>query len=49
MLSAASAAVTRLTEIVANIDTYTTAQLKAALHDMAQYERALIKIVARQV
>ena len=47
--AAAAAAVTRLTAIIANVDTYTTAQLKEALKDIAQYERALIRIVARQV
>ena len=49
MLAAATAAVTRLTEIITNIDTYTTAQLKAALQDVARYERALVKVVARMV
>ena len=49
MLAAAQAAVTRLNAIISNIDTYTTAQLKTALQDVATYERALIKIVARQV
>lgn len=47
--AAAQAAVTRLTAIIANVDTYTTAQLKTALQDVAQYERAIIKIVARTI
>ena len=49
MIAAATSAVARLTEIVANIDSYTTAQLKTALQDIAQYERSLIRIVARSV
>ena len=49
MIAAATNAVARLTEIVQNIDSYTTAQLKTALQDVAQYERALVKIVARMV
>lgn len=47
--AAATAAVTRLNDIIANVDTYTNAQLKTALHDMAQYERALVKVVARSL
>jgi hypothetical protein len=49
ILAAAQAAVTRLNAIIANIDGYNTAQLKTALQDVAQYERSLIRIVARQV
>ena len=49
VVAAATAAVTRLTAIIANVDGYNTAQLKTALQDVATYERALIKIVARQV
>lgn len=45
-LAAAKNAVVRLNDIIANIDTYTTPQLKAALKDIATYERALIRIVA---
>lgn len=47
--AAAQAAMTRLSSIITNIDSYTTPQLKDALKDVAQYERALIKIVARMV
>lgn len=47
--AAAAAAVARLTDIIANIDVYSTEQLKTALHDMAQYERALVKVVARSL
>lgn len=43
----AIAAVARLTDIITNAGAYTTAELRAALQDMAQYERALIRIVAR--
>lgn len=44
-IEAAKAAVARLQQIEANIDAATTAQLKAALKDMARYERHLIRIV----
>lgn len=44
-IEAAKAAVARLQQIEANIDAATTAQLKAALKDIATYERHLIRIV----
>ena len=49
LLTQAIAAVTRLTDIITNINSYNTAQLKTALEDVAKYERSLIKIVARMV
>ena len=45
-IAAAKAAVTRLNQIIAGIDAATTAQIKTAIADMANYERHLIKLVA---
>jgi len=45
-IAAAKNAVIRLNEIIANVDTATTAQLKTALKDVATYEKHLIKLVA---
>ena len=43
LLAQAAAAVTRLDAIVATTGTMTTAQLTAAIKDMAKYEKAIIK------
>lgn len=48
-IAAAKNAVARLNAIITDIDGYTTAQLKAALKDIATYERALIRIVAGSI
>lgn len=48
-IQAAKAAVANLNVIIANADTATTAQLRQGLKDMAQYEKALIRIVAGEV
>ena len=45
-IAAAKTAVARLNDIIANVDTATTGQLKAALKDVATYEKHLIKLVA---
>ena len=45
-IAAAKTAVTRLNQIITNIDAATTAQIKTAISDMANYEKYLIKLVA---
>lgn len=48
-IEAAKNAISRLTEIIDNVDGATTAQIKAGIKDMAIYERHLVRIVAGEL